>query len=159
MKMADDAFKWLDFDLEEAVQYNKEQDNKNHQRDNRICICGHPISRHNHLVGAEHLIECKPTAMTCRCKQEHIRPVIEVSDMRDFLRKTTGNGKMHALGRGMAASFAKGHKVEWIVPISCDGCGATDVQVSPVNVDANGLVRDRETGISRLLCSVCRTEV
>lgn len=122
--------------------------------DPRICLCGHPVGRHT-VVGG--ITFCKPARMECPCKK--CRPVIEVDDVRKFLRKTGGAGPLHALTLGIKSLAESGKKAKWIVDVSCDRCGATDTPVVPVPVTQRGIAASHPTGYDALLCEKCRTEI
>lgn len=149
-----DAFARLDFTLEDAQRTDELLTSRQgRRRDGRICVCGHPMTRHTLLSG---LVYCKPSKMECPCKRD--RPVVEASDTRPFLRKTEGQGPRHALSRGLAAAIKAGHDVRWLVEQRCDRC-ATESPVSPVPVTQNGIAVDDPTGYDALLCAKCRLEV
>ena len=151
--MMADAFDFMDFTLEEAVEKDNLLRQKPPERDGRICLCGHPTSRHTIANG---LVFCKPTRMECPCKK--VRAVVESSDVRPFLRKTEGSGPMHALGRGLAAAITKGLDVAWLIEKKCDRCG-TEGPVAPVPVTQRGISTSSATGFDALLCAVCRQSV
>ncbi len=148
-----DPFAFFDFSEAEAQQVDEELKKPKNPRDPRICVCGHPMSRHTNISG---MYYCKPTRMECPCKSP--RPVLECSDVRPFLRKTSGSGPMHALGRGLSAATAKGINVKWLVEMQCDRC-KTKGQVSPVPVTQRGIATSEPTGYDALLCSECRSEI
>jgi len=122
--------------------------------DPRICICGHPVGRH---TIAEGMVFCKPSRMECPCKK--CRPVVEVDDVRKFLRKTSGAGPLHALTLGIKKLAQDGKNVKWIVELVCDRCGAEGVPVSPTPVTQRGFAAQHATGYDALLCEKCRTEI
>jgi len=124
------------------------------KRDNRICICGHPVTRHT-VAGA--LTICKPTKMDCPCKR--CRPVVKVSDLRPFLRKTEGSGGLHALARGMYALTQKDGKIDWLEDLVCDRCKEKAADLTPAAVTQRGTSAMHATGFDALLCGKCRTEV
>jgi len=148
-----DAFDFMDFSLDEAIEKDNELRQKPVERDGRICVCGHPAARHTQVSG---LVFCKPTRMECPCKK--LRSVIESSDVRPFLRKTEGSGPMHALGRGLAAAITKGLDVVWTIEKKCDRCGA-EGPISPVPVTQRGISTNAATGFDALLCGECRQTV
>jgi hypothetical protein len=137
--------------LEEAVEVDEAMRDRPAGRDGRVCICGHGAGRHTVANG---VVYCKPARMDCPCKK--LRPVVEAEDTRAFLRKTGGAGPMHALVRGMSAVISAGKRVEWIVDLKCDKCGA-EGHVVPVPVTRNGIVMAEPTGYDALLCVSCRT--
>lgn len=152
---ADQVFEHLDFTQEEAQAADESLlARQGRKRDGRICVCGHPVTRHTLLAGG--LVYCKPTKMECPCKAS--RPVIESSDTRPFLRKTEGPGVLHALGRGIQAALKAGHDVDWLVDKQCDRCG-TEGPVSPVPVTQRGVAVNEPTGFDALLCRKCREQV
>lgn len=124
------------------------------KRDNRVCICGHPVSRHTNVGG---ITMCKPTKMDCPCKK--CRPVVAVSDLRPFLRKTEGSGGLHALSRGMYALSQKGGKITWLIDLVCDRCNEKTDDLTPVAVSQRGTSASHATGYDALLCRKCREEV
>ena len=148
------AFEHLDFTPEEALHADDLLcARQGRRRDGRVCACGHPMTRHAILNG---LVYCKPTRMECPCKRD--RPVLTTSDTRPFLRKTEGQGAMHALGRGLLAASRDGHQVEWLSAPECDRCHAQG-PVSPVPVTQQGVAVNEATGYDALLCAKCRTQV
>jgi hypothetical protein len=151
--MTVDPFDFMDFSLEEALEEDEKLRQRPAERDGRICLCGHPVSRHTVVNG---LVFCKPTRMECPCKK--VRAVIDTNDVRPFLRKTEGSGPMHALGRGLAAAITKGLDVVWLVEKKCDRCG-TEGPVAPVPVTQRGGATRSATGFDALLCQACRQEV
>ena len=151
--MSSNPFDFMDFSLEEAAGEDERLRNKPVERDGRICLCGHQMSRHTIING---MVFCKPTRMECPCKKN--RAVIDCNDVRPFLRKTEGSGPMHALGRGLAAAVTKGFEITWLVEKKCDRCG-TEGPVSPVPVTQRGISTNKPTGFDALLCQPCRQEV
>lgn len=147
------AFSFFDFTLEETAAADRQLIARGGPRDGRICTCGHPVSRHTQVAG---IVLCKPTRMECPCKT--VRAVLEASDTRSFLRKTSGGGALHALSRGLYAALQKGGSVEWIVDQQCDRCKKPG-PVSPVPVTQRGTATDQATGYDALLCGQCRSEV
>jgi len=148
--MAENAFEFFDFSEEETEEAAKAISTEGYDRDGRICACGHPIKRHAIYGG---MTSCTPTRLVCPCKAS--RPVLDVSDTRVFLRKTRGQGSLHALAQGLFAALKAGHKVEWLVEQKCDKCG-TEGKVSPVAVSQQGVTMNEATGYDALLCLTCR---
>lgn len=137
---------------EEALEALEETRKNPHRRDGAICICGH--ARTKHLVGTLGTT-CVPAKQYCPCKK--VRPVVETSDTRNFLFKTEGSGKMHALFRGLAKAVQSGASVEWIAETVCDKCGsAHGVVVAPVS--QRGVTMNEATGYDVFLCETCRLE-
>lgn len=153
---AREALELMGIDVEEAIEMDEILLGKiaSGMRDPHICVCGHPVSRHTSTNG---VVYCKPTRMECPCK--YVKPVLEVEDLRSFLRKTTGAGSMHALTRGMVASIKKGKSVTWLTDPVCDRCGKSADSISPTPVTPNGISVNYATGYDALLCPSCRDQV
>lgn len=146
----------------EAVLEKKEKEKLN-ARDGRICICGHPAKYHKSDSAMNWV--CSPGKQPCPCAS--MRPVIKVPDTRYFLRKSEGNGQLHALSLGIVSCINSKRigeltreewiaKIEWIIPNNCDKCGAEDVRIFPTNVTEDGVVMDKPSQFSVLLCEDCR---
>lgn len=152
--VTDNPFAYLDFTYEDAKEANRVLGLHRQDRNKKICVCGHGIARHSVNVRGD--VVCKPSSMYCPCKGK--REVLEVEDVRDFLSKTYGSGKFHALGRGLQKAMEKGHKVEWLIELKCDRCN-TEGPISPVPVSKTGQAQEEATGIDALLCKDCRQSV
>lgn len=86
-------------------------------RNGEICICGHPMTRHREVdlrVSGRGLFwKCTPAKTVCACR--HPKAVLEATDTRPFLRRTTGNGPAHALPNGLRGLVDKpGRGYEWL---------------------------------------------
>jgi hypothetical protein len=146
-----DPFDFVDFsyvDVAQAEVILSRQ--KRSDRDNRICVCGHPVARHE----TGYAVYCKPSKMECPCKK--VRAVLQVGDVRCFLRKTSGAGQFHALGLGLKTAYDRGFAVDWLIDQKCDKCGEEGA-VSPVPVTINGVESSEATGYDALLCKKCRS--
>lgn len=121
------------------------------KRDHRINVCGHPVARITSVGG---IVYCKPSKMECPCKK--VRPMLEVSDLRFFLRRTEGAGALHALTRGLAALEMAGGTATWLEDLSCDRCGGVEGGVVPAPVTQGGVIVSRATGFDAMLCRKCR---
>lgn len=157
-KTAAAAIEELGLQPDEAIKVDREL-TKRLPRDNRICICGHALSRHHSQDGVE---RCFPSRMACVCQK--IRPVLEAEDTRVFLRKTSGPGFEHALIRGLASLTEKGKTAVWSVEPVCDKCGADRSQspIMPVPLTFNGGVarsEEQQSGLHALLCQDCITDL
>ena len=141
-------------EVEEAMQ-QKEQE-KADARDGRICACGHPVRHHPITSTGE--VSCRPGRQFCKC--EHLKPVIKVADTRYFMRRSEGNGKLHALTLGIVASVKSkaelADKMEWLVPNTCEKCKTEDVALYPTNLTEDMVIVDKSATFTALLCDDCR---
>jgi hypothetical protein len=126
------------------------------ERDQRICMCGHPMSRHKEARGER---RCAPSRMICGCRDA--TAAIEVSDTRKFLRKTTGIGRAHALVKGIVGLVEANGKFEWLVPVVCTRCGGEDAVPVGLVMGADGSVQVATAvpRATRLLCMKCVGEL
>jgi hypothetical protein len=157
MESADSVLTAMGIDPEAARAVDRAQRRGRRVRDNRVCICGHGMSRHSDVNGATF---CKPSALTCECKAA--RPVLEADDTRYFLRRTNGPGTAHALVRGIAASGERGVRVRWIEQPTCDRCGSAEGGILPAPVmRAGGRINPSgdSTGYDKFLCPTCIGEL
>jgi hypothetical protein len=154
MQSAKDALAAMGLDLDEVVDIDNGLRTRPNTRDGRICLCGHAVSKHTDFGNG--VMSCKPSKMDCPCKK--CRPVMDVEDVRPFLRKTQGSGSMHAFSRGLAALAMSGKSAQWIVDLTCDRCGEHNGSLVPVPVTAHGIITDYATGHDALLCPTCRSE-
>ena len=149
------VFEFLDFTEDEAREAVLQKEKHDGNKDGRICICGHPVGRHEFITGlGKHA--CSANKNNCPCK--NLRAVIEVENARIFLRKTTGAGPLHALGHGILKAIESGQTVRWLVEQKCDRCGK-ESKLSPVAVSSRGVVMNEATGLDALVCAECRTEI
>lgn len=150
-----DFFGFDQTEVEDAIKQKEEELAK--ARDGRICACGHPVRHHNVETGTQH-VSCKPGRQLCPCTL--LKPVIKVADTRYFMRRSEGNGRLHALSMGIVASIKANKdladKMEWLVPNTCEKCGTEDVQLFPTHVTADGVIMDEPTRFNALLCDNCR---
>jgi hypothetical protein len=150
-----DAF---DVDQDKLELIDKAVSQPPRRNDRRICICGHPVSRHDSETG-----KCKPARFECPCKRKHA--VLDVPNTRYFLSRTMGSGEKHALTRGIfLARRAMGEdfdeRAEWLVELKCDNpaCKA-DTKLYPIRCD-NDWYRiyesDKDQGVTCFYCDKCR---
>jgi hypothetical protein len=151
-----DAF---DADLDELALLDEALTQPPRRNDKRICICGHPMSRHNTKKAGE----CVPARFTCACRKQV--PVLEVPDTRYFLSRSLGSGEKHALMRGIflaqkGMGEAFDEKAKWLVDLECwnPACKAP-TKLFPVRTDPD-LYRiydsNKDEGVSAFLCEKCR---
>jgi len=149
MNSEKDPFSFFDFTEVEAKALLAEVEVKEDVK-GLICICGHPVGRHDESSG---MTVCSAGKFSCPCKK--IRAVVKVENARIFLRRTKGGGALHALSQGLLAARESGQKVEWLIEQKCDLCGEAK-QLSPVPVTQRGFIVQEPTGYDRLLCMDCR---
>jgi hypothetical protein len=148
----------LGVSAEEVEQADADR-RKEGPRDQRICVCGHAVSKHTIVEGRGQVV-CKPSAMNCPCKS--LRPVIKTNDTRCFLRKTDGPAAEHALSRGMIEVLKRNKTLEWIIPIVCDKCQKPTDKVipTPVAQGTAGVYKKNEASSQNaLLCRDCYTSL
>jgi len=128
------------------------------RNDRRICICGHPVSRHDKETRA-----CRPARFDCPCRRLH--PVIEVPNTRFFLSRTMGSGEKHALTRGIfMARQAMGddfdERAKWLVELQCENPECKQpTKLYPVKCDTDWFRiydADKEQGVTCFYCENCR---
>lgn len=144
-----------------------------------ICTCGHPFKYH-HESEPDY---CQAGRQACRCNK--FIPVLKVSDTRYFLRKSQGNGNMHALSLGIAAARLgkpesvasdgtktkprKPVEMKWNLDICCMKCLRVDVGLSPTMLSLQGqviyepdVIYENQPGVkifNLMLCDECVDEL
>jgi hypothetical protein len=153
-EMGMDPFEFLAVSEAEAAELLDSIEDSKVVRDRRICICGHPIVRHKFREDLGYYV-CEPNAAGCKCNTR--RAVLEVGDLRKFLRSTKGMGSSHALTQGMVAAKQAGVEMDWVdgVAPSCDKCGASGVKVIPAPVSPRGEILDKTSAHNVFLCAGC----
>lgn len=144
----------------EAIEkYQKDKLKK--QRNHSVCICGHSVSYHTEVGGRS---VCSPTTIrSCKCSV--VRPVLDVQNLRLFLRVTSGSGGEHALGQGITACDANGKAYEWIgtAGTKCDACLGDMEDWANRHIVAldpfSGLPAERSTGIDKIVCTSCYLDI
>jgi hypothetical protein len=154
MEMEENALAALGLTVEEVQEVDDALRRNPKRRDGRVCLCGHAVARHTEVAG--HVV-CKPSRMDCPCKVT--RAVLDVEDLRPFLRRTEGSGALHALTRGLSELVSNEKKAEWIVELVCDRCKVSGAALSPVPVTQTGHATTYATGFDALLCRDCRENV
>lgn len=143
-----------DEDLEETRETMRRASRRS-ERDGRVCLCGHPMRRHHNTYGLQ---TCEPSRMRCECARA--LAVLEVSDTRPWIAKTEGPGVLHALLKGFVAAQSAASRsgkeitAEWVVEVSCHGCGSSE-DVVPASVDAAGMISDKSEKLNVLACGKC----
>lgn len=147
-----------------------------------ICTCGHP-SKYHYESEVDY---CLVGRQSCRCNK--FIPILKVSDTRYFMRKSQGNGNLHALPLGIAAATLASKNPEpeetdaakptrqktpltmkWNSDICCMKCMKVDVGLSPTMVSLQGqiiydpeLIYKDQPGVkifNLMLCDDCIDEV
>ena len=158
---ATEALAALGISSHAAIEVDQSEKQVRSLRDNRVCLCGHPVSRHK-VDPYSGILTCKPSQLLCRCKS--VRPVLTTNDTRLFLRRTTGAGLHHALVRGLAACAQVGKEVAWIEPPQCERCKTLTGNIAPVVITSYLKVvpevdKDSDTGLHAMLCDTCIKEL
>ena len=151
--MEENAMSFFDFTEQEAEDALKNIEMLSGRKDGRICICGHSNGRHSMVNG---ILSCQAAKQYCPCK--NLRLVVECTNTRPFLRKTSGAGPLHALSQGIKAATSAGYEIKWLIPMECDKCHKPG-PVSPIPVSQRGVEMEEATGYDVLLCRECRTNV
>jgi hypothetical protein len=139
----------------EAIQKISETLLTTPSKDDRVCVCGHTMSKHK--KGANGIISCVPSRHQCPCKRMHA--VLRSDNIRPFMRKTSGHGEQHALMLGMVKCIEIGATVEWIdSPLICERCKEAK-PVKPVCLTQQGFKNTYSLGYDALLCDDCFGEV
>lgn len=154
MATPDEILLSMGLDPDEAERADAELTLNAKATDKRICLCGHASGRHDMTLGRP---ACLVGRMSCNCKTLNL--VLEVSDVRPFIRKTEGSALNHALSRGIAAARKADITVEKIESAwYCHKCEATgdDLRLTPMAVTRNGLPASEDTGFNAFFCDDCR---
>ncbi len=129
------------------------------KNDKRICICGHPLSRHDETNG----MSCRPARFDCPCVRAVA--VLEVPDNRYFLARNEGSGEKHALMRGIFMA-QKGmpdrfdDEAKLLVELKCmnPACG-NETNLFPVRCDVDFYRiydSNKDQGVTMFYCETCR---
>jgi hypothetical protein len=154
---AREAIAMMGVDPDEMLEYSKLA-KRAKGRSRTVCLCGHPSNNH-HNIDDSGQISCRPGKMYCPCDSPI--PVLQVSDLRAFTRKTSGHGRKHALMAGMSTLLERDVEstvVEWIVDVKCMSCGSEEGPIIPVAFVVDGgrpVAVDRPSPRNTLLCLAC----
>lgn len=120
----------LGFELS-SLQLTDEELKKPREIDRRICLCGHPVSRHS-LDGG---VICVPARWQCHCK--NLKPVMVVDDTRLFAKRSYGYGEEHALMRTLPDMVRRHRKGEWLPNLNCSvqNCDYQDHLLTPAMLE------------------------
>ena len=124
-------------------------------KDDRVCVCGHTMTKHNMTSGG--LVSCRPSRYQCPCKR--MKAVLRSDNVRPFMRKTVGHKTEHALVMGITKAIEVGASIQWIEePLACERC-KTVGPVQPVCLTQKGFKTTFSMGYDYLLCEKCFGEV
>jgi hypothetical protein len=156
------ALGWTDEEFEsgEDSMYTASQ---RLQADNRICACGHPARAHaSQGVTQEALIlqnagreQCRYGRMKCPCQD--FDALLTSNDVRAFTFKTTGQGKNHALHKGVQKARKEGKEISW-TKVECVLCAragtvAAGAHLQPAAITEQGrIAKDQPAALNGLLC-------
>lgn len=158
------SFESMGVNYEDALEMAKIKNSTRKKSNGLICVCGHSSSRHDFLPAMGHAV-CKPSVMDCNCKVE--KYVLKSSKIFHFVRKTHGNGTLHALLLGAVAALEKGAVLEWVDDgPTCELCGskAEEAQIQPrcfteqgwpINTERMGIF---SMGYDKMCCLDCWNE-
>jgi hypothetical protein len=152
-----EAISAMGVDPDEMLEYSKLA-RRAKGRSRTVCLCGHPTNSHRLIEGSGQ-VTCRPNRAYCPCEEQV--PVLQVSDLRAFNRKTSGYGRRHALMAGMSALLERGDEatvVDWIVDVKCMSCGSEQGPIVPVAFIVDGgrpLAVDHPSPRNTLLCMPC----
>jgi hypothetical protein len=169
-----DALTAMGIDVELVDIYDAKKHNRSIDR--RICICGHPVTRHKTWQRDEFLkkdvlvpileaenpqakFQCQPNALLCDCKK--CIPVLKVSNTKYFLKKTDGASESHALVRGLRGLInSEIPEMEWLVERVCCLCQAVGDDIVPAPFTEEGALKRSKgsEGYDNFVCQSCRSE-
>lgn len=159
MLSKEEFMKTLGYTEEEAVAALEAANTLVSGKTGVVCVCGHPMGRHDVELGMGAGGDAPCTAGKNNCPCRTPRAVVRVENARGFLRKTSGSGPFHALGLGITDAIIKGQSVEWLVEMVCDGCGEEVESLAPAALEVAGgqaVVVNRPSKMNALLCTKCR---
>lgn len=139
--------------IDTLLDYNENIKTSRKAPDNRVCLCGHSVNAHNAFEG---VVDCRPSKYQCPCKK--LKPVIQVENLRIFIRRTSADTRGHALTLGMLESIKRNFKFEWLIDVACDRCGETDGRIGPCAVSRDGIISYTATGYDAMLCQNCQDQ-
>lgn len=162
------TFESMGVTYEDALQIAKTNNSTRKKHDGLICICGHSSSRHEVvMVQGAPAVNCTPSRLSCNCARE--KYVMKTSKIFHFIRKTHGNGTLHALMSGAVATLEADPEatIVWLDNgPECEFCGTREPddkvqprcfteQGWPINREHNGVF---SMGYDKLCCLNCWTE-
>lgn len=122
--------------------------------DRQICICGHPMTRHDIFEG---LTACNISRANCRCSFP--LAVLEAAKIKPFRFASTGFGKRHALTKGVHALIKQGIQARWLIDLMCMKCGATDRELHAAPISSTNRIPNDSGYRNALICMPCIEEI
>ena len=122
--------------------------------DRQICICGHPMKRHDIFNGYTF---CVVSRANCRCAFPIA--VLEAAKIKPFRFASTGYGKRHALTKGVHAIIKQGIPARWLVDLQCMRCSATDLELHAAPISSTDKISNDSGHRNVLICMPCIEEV
>lgn len=153
----DDFFASIGIDEKELQEADKRQ-KKRGKVDRRVCICGHGVSKHRYDAIAGQW-SCKP-AFNCPCKSPVA--VMEVTNIKSFLRKTEGGGTLHALFGGLQGmkELDKEATFKQLIPWICHFCQSDkNIKPEPLTKDGRRTRDGLSMGYDAFVCDECRMKI
>lgn len=141
---------------EEDIKESDRRQKIRGRTDQRVCMCGHGMSKHKFVTDVA-LWSCRPNAYSCPCKVPVA--VMEVSNIKPFLRKTIGGGLLHALFAGLQGmrELDKESTFKPLIPWECAFCATTvNVQPQPLTKEGYRINDGISLGYDRFVCEECR---
>lgn len=147
-----------------------------HQESRQICICGHPVSRHE-MLGSHGHERCRMwlPGQFCECSNGDLRPVLEIHKSevsayhaRRFQRSARGRERPHAVTGGVNHLRENEVPFTWLVTV-CDWCHKNFGLVGPLfyaldedgeiqrphKPRTNGGTLSKDTGKHVMICAIC----
>lgn len=116
-----------------------------------ICVCGHPMNKHTEV--AEGLESCVTSNLWCPCARPFA--IVEVDDIRYFMRESHGRGVKHALTIGLRNLQKAGKGSRLLIEPHCFVCHSTENPIEVVGIDRNGGLAFSAAPVNVLACEAC----
>jgi hypothetical protein len=117
----------------------------------QICTCGHPMSKHSESVAGA--VACVTGNLWCPCTKPFA--IVDVDDVRYFMRESHGRGAKHALSIGLRRLQKAGKQSRLLIQPHCFMCQSTLAGLEIVGIDRNGGVASSAAPVNALLCEPC----
>ncbi len=122
--------------------------------DRQICICGHPMTRHEIFAG---YTSCVVSRAYCRCAFPIA--VLEAVKVKPFRFASTGYGRRHALTKGVHAAIKQGIPARWLVDLKCMRCSVTDLELHAAPISSTDKICNSSGYRNVFICMPCIGEV